>query len=183
MFGLFRKSPEVDCIDCKDGQVTFRSGEMPAVGRSQKVQLKSADQKPVAVKVSVTAARPLDDGSYVCTAVMESPVESLAPIELRRPAVRQQPRRECSMRVRGLEVPGYVCRAVDFSAGGMQLQAGGPVNVGQVIDLEIDHPSGGAALPCTARVAWSSGSIDRGFFMGVEFHQVDRQALSGFVSP
>lgn len=180
MFGLFKRSPRVECVEHDEGRLMFRSDELPAVGREQKVELTvaapSGGEQTIAVRVAVNGARPLENGGYLCTASAEG-LPSVRPVGVDDPSLRRRPRTECAHRIRCLDVPGHLLQGVDVSSGGMQLRVGGRVEVGSVLHMELDPPSGGPSLPFDARVAWSSGALDTGFRMGVEFQSIPSETL------
>jgi hypothetical protein len=115
----------------------------------------------VPVKVSVTASRPLGQG-FACSAYLEENVAlpEFGPLAGGDPFLRQTTRLDCRLRVLSPGLPGFKAVTVDFSTGGLQVEAQGEVAVGRELPVRLEFDSL-PTLECAARVAWCGPSAPR----------------------
>jgi len=187
LFDLF-SGPVVELVDVKSSQVTFRSRKPLAPGRPVAVRLSTGNGRAVPVKVSVTASRPLGQG-FACSAYLEEQVAlpEFGPLAGGDPFLRQTTRLDCRLRVLSPALPGFKAVTVDFSTGGLQVEAQGEVAVGRELPVRLEFDSL-PTLECSARVAWCGPTPRRGgpggrVLLGLQFVHLtpdDRAILARF---
>jgi hypothetical protein len=71
-------------------------------------------------------------------------------------------------------LPGFKAISVDFSTGGLQVEAEGEVAVGREIQIRLEFDAAGLApLECLARVAWSAPRPRSRAVLGLQFVHLD----------
>lgn len=168
LFDLFN-GPVVELVDVKASQVTFRSRKPLASGRPVAVRLSTGNGRAVPVKVSVTASRPLGQG-YACSAYLEQAVDlpEFGPLAGGDPFLRQASRLDCRLRVVSPALPGFKAVTIDFSTGGLQVEAQGEVQVGTELPIRLEFDSV-PTLECQARVAWCRALLRGRVLLGLQF--------------
>lgn len=172
MFNLFRSAPEwVHFIDIREGNICFLLRQPRKAGA--KMRLRFPLTRPVPndkldVAVTVTACRPSRGEGYIGVAQPNLPpaqrlelAETLrkyclvrAPEQLTE--VRQTERTRVSLRVMGRHLPAYRAVALDLTPGGMRLDCQGPLQVGSVMELQLDTDVASVGnIQVRARVAWT----------------------------
>ncbi len=177
LFDLFN-GPVVELVDVKSSQVVFRSRKPLAEGRPVAVRLSTGNGRAVPARVSVTASRPLGQG-FAYSALLEEEI-ALPEFNATRlagsdPFLRRSARLECRLRVLSPELPGFHAVSVDFSPGGLQVEARGAVSVGRELSLHLEFESL-PPLEVQARVAWCAPRELGGVRVGLQFVYLTDQA-------
>lgn len=162
--------PVVELVDVKSSQVVFRSRKPLASGRPVAVRISTGNGRAVPARVSITASRPLGQG-FACSAFLEEDVAlpEFGPMAGGDPFLRQATRLDCRLKVLSPGLPGFKAVTVDFSTGGLQVEAQGEVEVGRELPVRLEFDSL-PTLECQARVAWSRGGRRDGrVLLGLQF--------------
>lgn len=164
----------VELVDLRNNQLLFRSNRKYSEGAQLdvKVALPPGSGKVTTLPVRVLNSRPLENGGMLYNAQV---MVDIAGMEMtgtvRDPSLRRAPRYAVSVRVRSRRLPGYRGLTVDLSRTGLQLEADGPVQPGETLDLTLEFDRHDLAeLSCDARVVWcrQDPRTER-FRVGLEF--------------
>jgi len=190
MLNFFRSAPEwVHFIDIREGNICFLLRQPKKAGAKMRLRFpltRPAPHDKLDVSVTVSACRTSRGEGYIGVAQPNLPpaerlelAETLrkyclvrAPEQLSE--VRQTERTRVSLRVMGRHLPFYRAVALDLTPGGMKLDCQGPLEVGSVLDLQIDTdvPRVGDIV-VKARVAWTliqnQDSENRTCLAGMQF--------------
>jgi hypothetical protein len=194
MFGLFRgPGPEsVHFIDMREGKISFLLQRPKSPGVTMKVRfplIPAAQTTRLDVAVTVTACRPAPAGAgHICVAEPQlSPSDTVKLAETLSlycisgareiGQVRQTDRSRISLRVLGRQIPYYRAVASDLSPGGIKLHCQGELEIGTVVDLnmEMDVP-GMKDFLVRSRVAWTlCDETKTQCTAGMQFLDLDRR--------
>lgn len=176
----------VELVDLRNNQLLFRSNRKYSEGSTLdvKVALPPGSGKVTTLPVKVLNSRPLENGGTLYNAQV---MIDIAGLELsgsvRDPSLRRAPRYAVTVRVRSRRLPGYRGMTVDLSRTGLQIEADGPVQPGETLDLTLEFDRHDLAeLSCDARVIWCREDARTGRFrVGLEFtpaHAAEQQNLN-----
>lgn len=175
MWGFFQ--PVAELVDIDGQAAVLRSDRRLPAGRLIELKLLTARGK-MAVKAHICTTRSLAGPGYASTALLP-PTLRLTEADCRQAevGVRRSPRLECRLRVLSPDLPGYRGVTVDFSLGGLQLEASNELKVGQVILLRVEPDHADLQpLECQGRVAWSTRRGRTTVAHGVEFIELSPEA-------
>lgn len=164
----------VELVDLRNNQLLFRSNRKYPDGKQLevKVALPPGSGRVTTLPVQIVSSRPLEGGGLLYNArVLADVGEVKVSGNVRDPALRRAPRYAVGVRVRSRRLPGYRAITIDLSRSGVQLEADGPVQPGQVLDLTLEFDRYEVAdLCCDARVVWCRHDPARDRYrIGLEF--------------
>jgi len=154
-----------------DGQAAvLRSERRLPIGKVVELKLLTSRGR-VAVKAYISTTRALAGHGYTSTALLPPALgltrEDCRPAEV---GVRRSQRHDCRLRVLSPDLPGYRGVTVDFSLGGLQLEAASELKRGQIVLLRIEPDDAGLrAVECQGRVAWAVRRGRTTVAHGIEF--------------
>ncbi len=164
----------VELVDMRNNMLLFRSNRKYSDGHQLdvKVALPPGSGKMTTLPVQVLNSRPLESGGILYNARVLVDIEGFEMTgTVRDPSLRRSPRYALTVRVRSRRLPGYQGLTIDLSRTGVQLEATGPVNPGETIDLALEFDRHDLApLTCDARVVWCRHDPQREIYrVGLEF--------------
>lgn len=175
----------VELVDLRNNQLLFRSNRKYAEGQQLdvKVALPPGSGKVTTLPVQVLNSRPLENGGILYNARVLADIEGVEMTgTVRDPSLRRAPRYAVGVRVRSRRLPGYRGLTIDLSRSGLQLEAEGPVQPGDTLDLTLEFDRQGLPeMTCEARVVWCRHDPQKDRYrVGLEFapaSQSERAAL------
>jgi hypothetical protein len=164
----------VDVVELADGRMVFRSSRKFAEGKrfSVKAALQPGSSQLSTLDVEILTGRPAEQGGILYVGFVHSQV---AGVEVHNDsaaaAVRRASRYALGARVMSRHLPGYRGSTIDMSRTGLQLESDGPIELHQVLELNMDFDRVDLPnLTCHAEVTWcrpAAGS-DR-YRVGLQF--------------
>ncbi|MEW6278058.1 MAG: PilZ domain-containing protein [Candidatus Eremiobacterota bacterium] len=175
---------QAEAVHYEAGELVFLSTVAFVAGYLEPLSLLLGDGTQREIRVRIKTSRSLGDGRFLGVATV---LEGLAPDEeLPEPsdheAGRAAPRVPYRTRVVSQSIPNYQGLTLDCSLSGLQIQADGPLPVGETLDLSLDLGETGPPMVCHARVAWCRHHPEDGKYRsGLEFVAPD-EALESAIA-
>lgn len=196
MFG-FGRTEQVVPLLYKDGTLQFSCSSKYKVGKTAKVKLTLIFGESIhtpTVSMAVTQFEPTEDGTFICTGVLDLSQSKLAELEMQmaysgvpgadRRASRRLP---YTTRILSKELSSFRAVTTNINLNGVELNCDNPVANGHLMNLQLDLESVGfRELRMQARCIWSIEEVDEAsrrprYRVGVEFLNpgADAQAAWG----
>ena len=157
-------------IEIHDKTLIFESIAAVPMGHSVSLSLEP-DRK---VQAQVEVCRPLENGNFLVLARSPEPLDALPSVDVA--GSRSDVRVPERARVMSPMLANYSGLSVDFSLSGVQLELTGPVQVGDLLPLELTLSGAKEDLHCQAEVIWCQQDGDSGTHRaGCRFIEPDRE--------